>query len=65
MNYKLINMKTSLQRQTKCENPKAAYKATMAQPGVTSEKKENRFRGMSENLEKAEPLYIPGYKIRG
>lgn len=58
-------MKTSLQKQTNCESPKTVYKAIKAQPTVNSDKKENRFRGMSDNLEKFEPLYIPGYKIRG
>lgn len=57
-------MTTSLQKQTKCESPKEVYKVTKAQPAVP-ERKENRFKGMSENLVKAEPLYIPGYKIRG
>jgi hypothetical protein len=27
--------------------------------------KENKFKGMAENLEIVEPLIIPGYKIRG
>ncbi|WP_164111812.1 MULTISPECIES: hypothetical protein [Sphingobacterium] len=58
-------MKKSLQKQTKCESPKEAYKATKALPAVPAEKKENRFKGMSENLVQFEPLYIPGYKIRG
>lgn len=58
-------MKTSLQKPTKCESPKEAYKAVQAQSAVQVEKKENRFRGMSENLVKFEPLHIPGYKIRG
>lgn len=57
-------MKTSLQKQTKCESPKEAYKVAKAQPAVP-DSKQNRFKGMSENLVKAEPLYIPGYKIRG
>lgn len=58
-------MKTSLQKPTKCESPKETYKAFRAQSAVPAEKKENRFRGMSENLVKFEPLHIPGYKVRG
>lgn len=27
--------------------------------------KENKFKGMAENLEIVQPLIIPGYKIRG
>lgn len=58
-------MKKSLQKQTKCESPKEAYKATKPQATVPAEKNENRFKGMSENLVQFAPLYIPGYKIRG
>lgn len=56
-------MKTSLQKRTKCESPKTTYKAVKANRVATSLK--SRFTGMSDNLEKFEPLYIPGYKIRG
>lgn len=56
-------MKTSLQKPTKCESPKVAYKATKGEHVVAVPK--GRLAGMSNDLEKAEPLYIPGYKIRG
>ncbi|WP_143166781.1 hypothetical protein [Pedobacter caeni] len=31
----------------------------------SSTAKENKFKGMAENLEIVQPLIIPGYKIRG
>ncbi len=56
-------MKTSLQKQTKHEGAKVTHKVSKTGPAVTTEK--NRFKGMHQNLEKVEPLYIPGYKVRG
>lgn len=56
-------MKTSLQKRTKCESPKTVYKPVKGDRATASPK--SRFTGMSNNLEKAEPLHIPGYKIRG
>ncbi len=55
-------MKTSLQKQTKHEL-KVTHRVPKATHAVTSDN--NRFKGMYKDLEKAEPLYIPGYKIRG
>jgi len=56
-------MKTSLQKKTKYEGARVTHKVSKTGPAVTSEK--NRFKGMHQDREKAEPLYIPGYKIRG
>ncbi len=56
-------MKTSLQKQIKYEGTTATHKVPKTGPVVTSEK--NRFKDMHQDLEKAEPLYILGYKIRG
>jgi len=53
-------MKTSLQKQTKHEL-KVTHRVPKATHAVTSDN--NRFKGMYKDLEKAEPLYIPGYKI--
>ncbi|MND96304.1 hypothetical protein D3C87_880590 [compost metagenome] len=55
-------MKTSLQKQTKHE-VKVTHRVPKTTHAATSDK--NRFKGMSKDLEKVEPLYIPGYKIRG
>lgn len=69
-------MKKSFQRQTKFRgqvelsadvarsiaNGRLIAKST----GIwCSTAKENKFKGMAENLEIVQPLIIPGYKIRG
>jgi len=67
----LSGMKVSSQKRTNTRNgqPLTVTSRHVVPKGggwvVRSEKKGGRFAGMSEDLEKLQPVKIPGYKVRG
>ncbi|RQO74772.1 hypothetical protein DBR43_05145 [Pedobacter sp. KBW06] len=69
-------MSRSFQKQIKCTGPVelsadvarsiANLRLLSGSKGKwSSTAKENKFKGMAENIEIVQPLIIPGYKIRG